>query len=282
VLKRALFVSAACIALTGCATDKLSMSSEVGGSSRAAAAGLTSSNGGATGTSGTSSSSGTGQSIGDILGSGPLGTVVGSLPAVGAGSASPGAGPVDDILTGIVGSDTGGGLIDTVGVISASLAGGNDGLLNALLAGSGSLPTASVPSASALPVVGGLVATALTNLPALPVGGGAASLPALPALPADTVGTVSTVLASVPVAGTAVGAVLGSLPGSVATTAAPSGVGAASAGSVADTLSSVPAAGTVTSTATGALAPVVTAVNNVPVVGTTVGGVVGGLLGGAH
>lgn len=360
MLKKALLVSSACFMLAGCATDKISFSSEVGG--EGGTTGLLG-NGGSGGSGGSGDSGGTGGSSGggsivgsggtisdglgvtgggglvsNIVGTDPLGGTIDSLlggdNAIsqilggGSGGAVPqlaaaiagdpdaqvlgdGLGVTGDngLLADLMGSDLGGVLLGTQGVIPSGLAGGNDGLLGALL-GDGIAGSPLAPVVQAVPT--STLAGALDQVPQLGLTGDGGVVDNL--LGVDLVGNllgtgggVTTVLAGggsgaigsqVPAGtsplepvGTAVTGVLGVVAGT-----SPSPIGdvtsalgsvplAGSAiGTVLDTVSGTAATVTspvsntlapVTSTVTSVVAPVTDTLSSVPVVG----GVVGGLLG---
>lgn len=198
---KALVASMVCLALTGCVTDKIAMSSEVGGGS-SRVVGFTpnssSTGGGSAGGAGLGVT-GNGGVLDNVVGSDPLGgtiedrlgtgnpvsTILGAganglVPsAAGALAGDPdaevvGLGMFGDggLLADLAGTDMVGGALDGNGVVGASMAGGNDGLLGSLLndrlaspplAAAGQI--ASVLPDSALPV--SALDTALAQLPSL-------------------------------------------------------------------------------------------------------------------
>lgn len=198
---RAVVASMVCLGLAACGTDKISMSSEVGGgsSSRVLASGAGNSGGsGGTGSEGTSGLGVTGGGgvldnvigtdpvggyVDDIFGPGnPISTILGSgsgpglIPsAAGALAGDPDAEVVGlgilgtgGLVADLTGTDMLGGALDTGGVVGASIAGGNDGLLGALLNSQAANPPLAPimgPLASALPTE--VLGSALAGLPAL-------------------------------------------------------------------------------------------------------------------
>lgn len=178
---RVLVASVICLGLAGCA-DKISMSSEVGGSgSRSLVSSVTSPGAGGGGTSGLGVTGNEGV-LGNVLGTDPVGglleaglgqgnlvsAILGSTGGTGLlpSAAAVLAGESGAELTGLgifgsgglvsdlAGTDLLGGALDTSGVLGASLAGGNDGLLGSILDAQGiGAPLASLtqPLTAALP-----------------------------------------------------------------------------------------------------------------------------------
>ncbi|MDO9127917.1 MAG: hypothetical protein Q7U42_13715 [Parvibaculum sp.] len=201
---KALVASVVCLGLAACGTDKIAMSSEVGGGSgsRVVAAGANNSGGSGGAASGGGSGlgvTGGGGVLDNVVGTDPLGgylddmfgpgNPVSSILGSGSGGLLPSAaaalaGDPDaevvglgimgegGVIADIAGTDMLGGLLDTGGVVGASIAGGNDGLLGALLndqAANPPLAPVAGPLASALPV--SALTDALAGLPALGVTG---------------------------------------------------------------------------------------------------------------
>lgn len=197
---RALVASLVCVGLAGCMTDKIAMSSEVGGggsNSTIFARGSGSGLGGEDGDAGLGVTGGGGvldnvvgmDPVGglvDNLGEGnPISTILGSgsdglIPsAAGALAGDPdaevvGLGILGDggVIADLAGIDLLGGSLDNGGVLTASIAGGNDGLLGALLndrLGSPPLAPVAEPLAAALP--SSALDSALAQIPALGVTG---------------------------------------------------------------------------------------------------------------
>ena len=174
--RKSILLSLICLYLSGCTTDKISMSSEVGGSSATSMSvtknaptpsgqsasgfgnglGLTGKTGTLTNVLGQDSIGGLldaglgqGNIVSDLLGN-PNNNDTGFLPALAAAASGQGpsnifgsgAGITGDngIIADIVGTDFGGVLLGSQGIIPASLAGGNDGLLGPLLAGENANP----------------------------------------------------------------------------------------------------------------------------------------------
>jgi len=199
---KTLVASLVCIGLAGCGTDKISLSSEVGGGSSstvlARSSGSSSGFGGEGGGAGLGVTGGggvldnvvgidpigglldgvgDGNALGDILGSGSdgfipsvAGALAGDSDAEIAGLGLLGQG---GLIADLAGTDLLGGSLDTDGVLTASIAGGNDGLLGALLNDKvASPPLAPVmePLAAAIPT--GVLNEALAQIPALGVTGG--------------------------------------------------------------------------------------------------------------
>lgn len=196
---RTLVASLVCIGLAGCGTDKISMSSEVGGGSSSTVLARSSGSGfggedgsaglGVTGDGGVLDNvvgidpigglidgMGGGNAVSDILGSGSDGLI----PSVaGALAGDPnaevaGLGLMGDggLIADLAGTDLLGGSLDTGGVLTASIAGGNDGLLGAVLndrIGSPPLAPVAGPIAAAIPT--GALNDALAQIPALGVTG---------------------------------------------------------------------------------------------------------------
>lgn len=350
MINKTLMLCTACLMLAGCVTDKISMSSEVGGAGASAspgATGLSSVVGegaetpldqtgglGVTGDDGAISNVigadpiggvldgtlGEGNIIGQILGS-PDGSSRGLVPELAAAAAGDsdadvlngglGVTGADGLLADLTGTDLGGAVLGTQGVIPASFAGGNDGLLGALL-GDHVADPALGPVAQAVPTSaatdglaqvpalgitgqGGVVSSTIgTDLVGNLIGAGGilgggssgvigSQMPrgAAPLAPlGDAVVTTLNVVAGntqSPLAGTGIGAILGSLPGGLSS-------GAPAGGS--DALASVPVVGGVLSGVTsalptsqtsgaqtgGVLAPVTQAVGSLPVVGGLLSG----------
>jgi hypothetical protein len=337
VIAKTLILCSTCLVLAGCVTDKISMSSEVGGDGAGTSfrsTGVSSIVDGGAGAGPIGNTGGLGVTgdegvIANVIGDDPLGGVLdgalgdgnivsqilgspdgtkGLVPELAAGAAGD---PDADILNGgigltgedgliadLTGGDFGGAVLGTQGVIPASLAGGNDGLLGALLGDHVDSPALG-PVAEAVPT-SALVA-GLAQVPALGVtgqGGVVASLigadlagnlvgtggvlgggntgaigsqmpqgsaPLAP-LGDAVVGALNTVAGNTqsPLAGTGLGTILNSLPGapSSGTTA-----GGASIPVVGSVLSGSSNGGGLASTVTDALAPVTQAVGAVPVVG---------------
>ena len=209
---RALVTSVVCLGLAACGTDKLAMSSEVGGGTSTVFA--PGGNGGGSGDpapggnggidpAGGSSDLGVtgsggvldnvigadpvGGQIDDILGSGnPVTAILGSgsgpglIPsAAGALAGDPdaevvGLGILGDggLVADLAGADMLGGMLNTGGVVGASIAGGDDGLLGALLNGQAANPPLAPlagPLEAALP--SSVLADALSALPVLGITG---------------------------------------------------------------------------------------------------------------
>lgn len=193
---RALVASLVCVGLAGCVTDKIAMSSEVGGGgsssvfARSADSGRL---GGEDGDAGLGVTGGGGV-LDNVVGADPVGGLLDGLgpdnpidALLGSGSdglipsaAAALAGDPDaevvglgilgegGLLADLAGTDFLGGTLDTSGVLTASIAGGNDGLLGVLLDGRiGDLPLAPVtdPVVAALP--SSALDGALAQLPAL-------------------------------------------------------------------------------------------------------------------
>ncbi|MCF8470505.1 MAG: hypothetical protein K9G30_06955, partial [Parvibaculum sp.] len=198
---KALVASVVSLALAGCVTDKIAMSSEVGGgSSRIAAlspgntAGLGGSDGGTglgvTGNGGVLDnvvgSDPLGGSLEDMLGAGnPVSAILGSgsnglVPsAAGALAGDPnaevvGLGVFGDggLLADLAGTDMVGGSLDGNGVVSASMAGGNDGLLGSLLNGRLASPPLAAAGQIASVLPASALDSALAQLPSLGLTGG--------------------------------------------------------------------------------------------------------------
>ncbi len=223
---RVLVASVICLGLAGCA-DKIAMSSEVGGSaSRGIVTSITSPGGGGGG-GGTGGLGVTGNDgvLGNVLGTDPVGGLLeaglgqGNLVSAILGS-SGGAGLVPSaaavlagepgaevtglgifgsggLLADLAGTDLLGGTLDTSGVLGASLAGGNDGLLGSILDAqgiAGPLAPLTRPLVAALP--GGEVPlNALTE-----------GLSSVPALGATGAGGLVADLFGVDIVGNLVGA----------------------------------------------------------------------------
>jgi hypothetical protein len=196
---RILVLSAVFLGLAGC-TDKIAMSSEVGGGRSSTFVSSIASPGGPGG-AGTGSGglgvTGGGGALENVLGADPVGGLLdaalgegnlvtallgsqggpGLVPsAAGALAGDPdanvtGLGLLGDggLLADLTGGDILGGAIDTSGVLGATLAGGNDGLLGALLDGQGALAPVAQPVAAALPL--STVTEGLSQVPALGVTG---------------------------------------------------------------------------------------------------------------
>ncbi|WP_143710140.1 hypothetical protein [Parvibaculum lavamentivorans] len=201
---KSLMASVVCLGLAACGTDKIAMSSEVGGggSSRIVAARADNSGGGGAGAGGSGGLgvTGGGGALDNIVGTDPVGGYVDELlgpgnPVTAILGSSGGSGLVPSaaamlagdpdaevtglgiageggLLADLAGTDMLGGMLDTGGLVGASIAGGNDGLLGALLnsqAANPPLAPIAGPVASALPV--SVLADALAGLPALGVTG---------------------------------------------------------------------------------------------------------------
>lgn len=194
---RMLVLSAVCLGLAGCA-DKIAMSSEVGGGRSGTFVSSIASPGGpgGTGSSGLGVT-GDGGALDNLIGADPVGGLLdaalgegnpvsallgsnggpGLVPsAAGALAGDPdanvmGLGLLGDggLLADLAGSDVLGGAVDTSGVLGATLAGGNDGLLGALLDGQDALAPVVQPVAAALPL--STVTEGLSQAPALGVAG---------------------------------------------------------------------------------------------------------------
>lgn len=198
---RIIVASLVCVGLAGCGTDKISMSSEVGGGGRSSVVTRTSDSGGGFG--GTTGDAGLGVTEGggvldnlvgmdpvggllDNLGEeNPLGNILGGgsdglIPSMaGALAGDPEAEVVGlgllgagGLIADLAGTDLVGGSLDTGGVLTASIAGGNDGLLGALLndrVASPPLAPVAEPLAGAIPVAA--LNDALAQIPALGVTG---------------------------------------------------------------------------------------------------------------
>ena len=162
---KALVASVVCLGLAACGTDKIAMSSEVGGGSGSRVVAAGASNSGGTGGAASGGGSGLGVTGGggvldNVVGTDPLGgylddmfgpgNPVSSILGSGSGGLLPSAaaalaGDPDaevvglgimgegGVIADLAGTDMLGGLLDTGGVVGASIAGGNDGLLGALL-----------------------------------------------------------------------------------------------------------------------------------------------------
>lgn len=205
VSERALVTSVVCLALAGCVTDKISMSSEVGGGGSSSIVSARANNAGDSGFGGSDGGSGLGLTGGgggvldnvagldpiggfleDSLGAGnPVSAILGSgsnglLPSAAAALAGdPNADVIGlgilgsgGLVSDLAGTDLVGGSFDTSGVLGASIAGGNDGLLGSLLNGQfSSPPLAPVagPVASMLPAAA--LGDALPQIPPLGVTG---------------------------------------------------------------------------------------------------------------
>lgn len=285
---RALATSLVCIGLAGCMTDKISMSSEVGGGSSSTI--LAQSSGSGSGLGGSDGNGGLGVSgdggvLDNVVGVDPvgglldnlgddnaLGAILGSgsgglLPsAAGALAGDPNAEVVGlgilgqgGLLADLAGTGIVGGSLDTGGVLTASIAGGNDGLLGALLndrLGSPPLAPVAQPLAAALPA--SAVGDVLGNVPALGVTGEGGLL-------ADLTGTnvVGNLLGETPLGGGNEGPLGNIVP-----------VEEPPLGQVGDTLNGLlnVVAGNEPSPVQGVIAPVVPVVDNI--LGTA-GGVVG-------
>lgn len=199
--RKTLVASVVYLALAGCVTDKIAMSSEVGGgSSRVSAFSLANTTGLAGSTGGTGLGvTGNGGVLDNVVGTGPLGgsledmfgtgnpvsAILGSgsnglVPsAAGALAGDPdaevvGLGVFGDggLLADLAGTDMVGGALDGYGVVGASMAGGNDGLLGSLLNGRLASPplAAMAQIASVLPA--SALDGALAQLPSLGLTGG--------------------------------------------------------------------------------------------------------------
>lgn len=199
---RVLVASVICLGLAGCA-DKISMSSEVGGGRGAGFVSSVTSPGGGGGTGGTGGLgvTGGGGVLDNVLGTDPVGGLLdaglgqgnavsailgssggnGLIPSVAAvlagepGAEITGLGLFGSggLVADLAGTDLLGGALDTSGVLGASLAGGNDGLLGSILDAQGiGSPLASLtqPLVAALP--GG-------ELPLSTLTDGLSSVPAL-------------------------------------------------------------------------------------------------------
>lgn len=201
---KTLVTSVVCLGLAGCVTDKISMSSEVGGAGNSSIVSARANNSGGSGFGGEEGSSGLGVTGGggvldNVVGTDPIGgfveealgagSPVSAILGAGSGGLLPSAaaalaGDPNAEVTGLgilgsgglvadlAGTDLVGGSFDTSGVLGASIAGGNDGLLGSLLNGQlSSPPLAPVagPVASALP--SGVLGDALSQVPALGVTG---------------------------------------------------------------------------------------------------------------
>jgi hypothetical protein len=201
---RVLVSSIVCLGLAGCVTDKISMSSEVGGSGGSSVVSARANDSGGSGFGGSDGDSGLGVTgdggvldnvvgtdpvggyVEDALGAGnPVSAILGSgsdglVPSAAAALAGDpnaevtGLGVLGDggLVSDLAGTDLVGGSFDTSGVLGASIAGGNDGLLGSLLNGRlSSPPLAPVagPIASALPA--DALDSALSQVPDLGVTG---------------------------------------------------------------------------------------------------------------
>ena len=330
MITRTLILCTTCLALAGCATDKISMSSEVSGGGSGGAevrsTGVSSilspeenpitAEGGGLGITGDNGV------VSNIVGQEPLGGVIeGALgkdnivsqilgPSGGTGGLVPelaaamagdpdavvlegGLGIVGEngLIADLTGSDVGGAVLGVQGVIPASLAGGNDGLLGSLLGDHVANPVLG-PVAEIVPA--NKLVNGLAQVPALGVtgqggvvasllgadlvgnligtggalGGGSSgvigsqlpqdSTPPLAPLGDVVGGVLNTVAGNAPspLSGSGIGAVLNSLPGATAPSASPSAP-AGAPGDTAGALASVPLIGPMTSQvlggATGAL-----------------------------
>ncbi|MEX0839709.1 MAG: hypothetical protein WD034_09255 [Parvibaculum sp.] len=204
--------SVVCLGLAACGTDKISMSSEVGGgsTSRVFAAGAGGSNGGSApggggpipggGASPGLGVTGDGGVLDNVIGADPVGGFVDNLlgsdnpisAITGSGSgtglvpslAGALAGDPDAEVTGLglagdgglvadlTGADMLGGLLDSNGVVGASIAGGDDGLMGALLNSQAAYPPLAPvagPLAAALP--SSALEDPLSSLPVLGISG---------------------------------------------------------------------------------------------------------------
>src|SRR5690606_8792961 len=178
---RVLVASVICLGLAGCA-DKIAMSSEVGGSaSRGIVTSITSPGTGGGGSSGLGVTGNDGV-LGNVLGTDPVGGLLetglgqgnavsailgssggtGLIPSAAAMLAGePGAEVMGlgvfgsgGLIADLAGTDLLGGTLDTSGVLGASLAGGNDGLLGSILDAqgiAGPLAPLTRPLVAALP-----------------------------------------------------------------------------------------------------------------------------------
>jgi hypothetical protein len=207
VIAKTLILCSTCLVLAGCVTDKISMSSEVGGDGAGASlrsTGVSSVIGGDDGSGPIGSTGGLGVTgdngaIANVIGDDPLGGVLdgalgkgnivsqilgspdgtkGLVPELAAGVAGDsdadilngglGLGGEDGLLADLTGSDFGGAVLGTQGVIPAGLAGGNDGLLGALLGDHAASPVLG-PVAQAVPT--SALVSGLAQVPALGVTG---------------------------------------------------------------------------------------------------------------
>ncbi|GMV61786.1 MAG: hypothetical protein AMXMBFR74_09550 [Parvibaculum sp.] len=193
---RALVASLVCVGLAGCMTDKIAMSSEVGGGGSSSVFARSAGSGGFGGEGGDAGLGviGDGGVLDNVVGVDPIGGLLDGLgpdnpleTILGGGSAGliPSAaaalaGDPDAEVVGLgiagegglvadlAGTDLLGGMLDTGGVLTASIAGGNDGLLGALLndkVGEPPLAPVAGPLAAALP--SSALNDALAQLPAL-------------------------------------------------------------------------------------------------------------------
>lgn len=198
---RILVLSAVCLGLAACGTDKIAMSSEVGGGSSGTTfvRSMTSSGGSSAGPGGLGVTGESG-AIENILGVDPVGgfldatlgqgnlvsSILGSegdrglVPSIAAGLAGDpdaeiaGLGILGSggLIADLTGTDPLGGLFDSDGVLGATLAGGNDGLLGALLDAHGigsPLAPAVEPVVAARPVE--MLTEGLGQVPSLGVTG---------------------------------------------------------------------------------------------------------------
>lgn len=193
---RALVASLVCVGLAGCMTDKIAMSSEVGGGGSSSVFARSAGSGGLGGEDGDAGLGVTGDGgvLDNVVGSDPVGGLLDGLgpdnpldALLGSGSnglipsaAAALAGDPDaevvglgilgegGLLADLAGTDFLGGTLDTGGVLTASIAGGNDGLLGALLDGRiGDPPLAPVAGPVAAALSASALDGALAQLPAL-------------------------------------------------------------------------------------------------------------------
>lgn len=198
---RALVASLVCVGLAGCMTDKIAMSSEVGGGGSSSVFARSAGSGGLGGEGGDAGLGvvGDGGVLDNVVGMDPIGglldglgpdnpveTILGSgstglIPSAAAALAGDpdaevvGLGVLGDggLVADLAGTDLLGGMLDTGGVLTASIAGGNDGLLGALLndrVGDPPLAPVAGPLAATLP--SSALDDALAQLPALGLTGG--------------------------------------------------------------------------------------------------------------
>lgn len=318
--RKALMISSACLMLAACATDKISYSSEVGGGTPGTPGAL-----GTPGEPGSPGSPGApglpGSFLGDggalgsglgvavdgllggdnaisqILGTSPDGTSRGLVPELAAAAAGDpnavvlngglGVTGSGGLLADLTGADLGGALLRGQGLIPAGVAGGNDGLLGAVLGNHVSDPLLA-PVVQAMPV--STFTDGLSQVPQLGVtgtGGVVASL-----LGTDLLGNLIGTQGAAPsmLAGGSSGAIGSQMPAGDPPLA-PLGSGALQAldvlagnspsplGGALPALPGFPAGGSAalpgTGALTGALSPVTDAVSGLPGVGSALGGLLG-------
>ena len=313
-------ISSACLMLAACATDKISYSSEVGGGTPGTpgapgapgepgspgspgAPGLPGSflgDGGALGSGlgvAVDGLLGSDNAISQILGTSPDGTSRGLVPELAAAAAGDpnavvlngglGVTGSDGLLADLTGADLGGALLGGQGLIPVGVAGGNDGLLGAVLGNHVADPLLA-PVAQAMPI--STLTDGLSQVPQLGVtgtGGVVASL-----LGTDLLGNLVGTQGAAPsvLAGGSSGAIGSQMPAGDPPLA-PLGSGALQAldvlagnapsplGGALPALPGLPAGGSAalpgTGALTGGLSPVTDAVSGLPGIGSALGGLLG-------